>query len=454
MVRSLLVMVCALITLFWAHPVPCSENSPQISSRTVWTLRQAVQHALAHNPDAEAARERIRQAQATLDQARASLYPQLSASGGYTRTDNPMLSFGNILNQGQFSDAIDFNKPGTTDSLFAQIMLRYQLYNGGRDSAVRCAAEKQSEATAQQARATTEQLGFEVIRAYHTIVQAEANMAARSAALASLQAALRTAQARYGEGTMLKEEVLALEVEQASAEEALLQARHSERLARRGLALLLGEQPGAEDVQLAAPSWAADGQEEQEVPGNVAPVQRPELIAMQLLVASQKEVLKQARADRYPSVELFGSYQVEQGTTMDEGSGDSWSAGLRLNQTLFDGQSTRAAITREEARLAELVAQQRKLELALAMEAEQARLGLEQESEKLVVNERRLHSAQESTRLTRLRFQEGLCTSAELIDAEKRLAEAETGFALARHARLIAVAQLKRSYGLPQFDDK
>ena len=37
----------------------------------------------------------------------------------------------------------------------------------------------------------------------------------------------------------------------------------------------------------------------------------------------------------------------------------------------------------------------------------------------------------------------------ELIDAEKRLAEAESSHALARHGLQIAIAQLRRSYGLP-----
>ena len=444
---QLCIVLASIMTLLWAVPAPAAEALPQPGKPAAaqsWTLAQVLAQAQANNPDAEAARQRIAQAQAALQEANASLYPHLAINGGYTRTNSPMQSFGNILNQGQFSDSIDFNKPGTTDALFAQIMLRYQLYNGGRDQAARLAASSQAEASLAQARVTQEQLSFEVIRAFHTILQSEATGSARLATVKSLQTALDQANARFQEGALLKEEVLMLEVEQASAEEALLQARHSERLARRGLALLLGEMP--RDVQL-----AGGGQAVLAVPADTAAVERPEMAAMAKMVAAQEAVLRQARAGRYPSADAFATYQVEQGTTMDEGSGDFWAAGLRLSQTLFDGKATRAAISREEARLAELRAQARKLELNLAMEAEQARLNLNQETEKLAVSTRRMQSAQESARLTRLRFQEGLCTSSELIDAEKRLAEAEAAHALASHGRQIAIAQLRRSYGLPQF---
>ena len=437
-----LVRTLGIVLLFWAHAATTAVASPEQHLQQQWTLGQAVSHALANNPDSEVARQRIGQAQAALEQARASLYPHLSVNGGYTRTNNPMLSFGNILNQGQFSEAIDFNKPGTTDSIFGQIMLRYQLYSGGRDQAPRLAARYQLEAAAAQEQVSREQLSLEVVRAFHIILQAKANAAARKAAAVSLQTSLDKARARFQEGTLLKEEVLMLEVEQASSEEALVQARHSERLARQAMAVLLGEMPS--ELQL-----VEDDQAGLAVPKEKIPLQRPELAAMEHVLAAQEAVLGQVKAARYPSADAFASYQLEQGTTMDEGSGDSWTAGLRLTQTLFDGKVSRAALAREEARLAELRAQARKLTLALAMETEEARLNLAQETKKLAVSERRLQSALESTRLTRLRFQEGLCTSNELIDAEKRLAEAESSHALARHGLQIAIAQLRRSYGLP-----
>jgi outer membrane protein TolC len=63
------------------------------------TLEQAVKDGLSRNPDARLARYRIASARAGLEQANAAFWPRLQFQSSYTRTDNPMLVFGSILNQ-------------------------------------------------------------------------------------------------------------------------------------------------------------------------------------------------------------------------------------------------------------------------------------------------------------------------------------------------------------------
>jgi outer membrane protein TolC len=75
----------------------------------VWTLEHAIQHALTNSPDARIAQRRIAAARAGVDQANSALWPQIQLQSSYTRTDNPMLAFGNILNQRSFSSSLNFN---------------------------------------------------------------------------------------------------------------------------------------------------------------------------------------------------------------------------------------------------------------------------------------------------------------------------------------------------------
>jgi outer membrane protein TolC len=92
-----------------------AENSPIIPDQ--WTPENAVIFALANNPDTAITRQRIAVAQASVQEANAAFYPRLDLSASYQQTNNPMYSFGNILNQGVFDDTINFNDPGTTDNL-------------------------------------------------------------------------------------------------------------------------------------------------------------------------------------------------------------------------------------------------------------------------------------------------------------------------------------------------
>ena len=163
-------------------------------------------------------------------------------------------------------------------------------------------------------------------------------------------------------------------------------------------------------------------------------------------------MVRQAQAGFYPTADAVGSYQVDKGTELEDGSGNSWATGVRLNYTLFDGQQTSAATERAEAQLRATKEQQRKMELAFNLEMEQAALTLNQEEERLKVTGKMVESATESARLARLRFKEGVLLASELITTENRLTDARLSHALATSSRKIALADLRRAVGLSQFN--
>lgn len=435
------------LLLFLLHQQLSFSFAGQTAAPTRWSVREAVRYAMDHNPDVRAAVKRIGAADADIKAAKAAFYPQLGVSAEYSRTNNPMYSFGNILNQGMFTNSIDFNDPGTTDTLQTKATLQYRLYNGGHDEAALAAANERGKAAEHERAAVGLRLAFEVVRAYCTIVQAAETVRARQSALDAVEASLAVARARFEEGSLLKEDLLNLEVQQSRAQEQLIQAQHGEQLAQRGLLHLLGRT--GDSMQL-DPKPGPD----QEIPVERDIRNRPELTGMAAVVKASEALVRQARSGSYPTADAFGSYQVDKGTELDEGSGNSWTAGVRLNYTLFDGQRTTAAAQRAEAQLREARERQRKMELAFNLEKEQAALALNQEEERLKVTGKMVESATESARLARLRFKEGVLLASELIDTENRLTDARLSHSLATASRKIAIADLRRAVGLPQFEEQ
>jgi outer membrane protein TolC len=411
-----------------------------------WTARQAVRFALRNNPDAAIAQARIAAAAADITSARAAFLPRLDLNTEYSRTNNPMYSFGNILNQGQFTEDIDFNAPGVTDTLQARASLQYRLYNGGRDRAVLAAADAHNQAARHRHATVRTQIGFEVLRGFHTILQAQSTVEARTSALKAIDAALAVAEARYREGTLLKEDLLNLQVQHARCAEDLIQAEHGLSLARRGFLHVLGLSDGT--VRLAP---HADHQQEIPVERDIS--NRPELAAMTATLRALEAEVQQARAGLSPSADLFGSYQIDKGLEFDDGSGNSWAAGVRVNYTLFDGQQAAAGLVAAQARLSGAREQLRRLEMTLRFEVEEAALGLLREEERLKVTAKMVALAEESARLARLRFTEGVLLAAHLIDSENRLTDARVSHALATASRHIAIADLRRAIGRMRTND-
>ena len=88
-------------------PTPLFAATAEIPP--LWSPREAVAYAIKYNPDIAMAIERIAMARSTSQLAESTDYPQLNIQAEYSATNNPMYSFGNILNQGEFSNNIDFS---------------------------------------------------------------------------------------------------------------------------------------------------------------------------------------------------------------------------------------------------------------------------------------------------------------------------------------------------------
>ena len=438
--------LCVALLLATTVPPSVADAATDAPPRPeVWTVRNAVLFAVRNNPDSRMGKNRIEAAQAAIAMERSSFFPRLDLNSRYEQTDNPMYSFGNILNQGAFTNAIDFNNPGRTDTLNMGVRLGYRFFNGGRDLAGLKAAEAQAVSSRMELGAVRAQLAFEVVRTFQLVIQAEELVKARQASVDAITASLAVAQARYREGVLLKADLLDLEVQQATARENLSQAHHTLEVSRRIFLGLMGLDDGPVALDPAQGNV-------QEIPRSASLKHRFELKSMEALILAAKAKVRQAQGGYYPSVEGYAGYDADTGYVTD-GSGDSWQAGVTLQFNLSEGGRTEAEVARASALLAEAQEQKRKTELAIILEVKQAELALQEARERLQITEKSVAQAQESARINRLRFKEGTLLSADLLGVENRLIDAQVRRIAAETSQRIAVAGLRRALGLDQFPE-
>lgn len=439
-----LFVTCIFSSFFLAPPSGWTQTDG-MEMPEIWTAREAVRFARANSPDSAITRQRIAAARAAVQQANAAFYPSLDVSAAYGQTDNPMYSFGNILNQGAFTPAIDFNDPGRTDNLNMAATVNYRFYNGGHDEAGLRAARSGETASQFELEAVQSQLGFEIVKTFYTIVQAEENLQARQSAAEAIRASIKVARARYEAGDLLKADLLNLEVHQSRADENLIQASHALKLARQGFLNLLGLEKGPLNLDTRCNF-------RQLVPQNISSDNRPELKSLDAAIEAAEAVVRQAGSGFYPTADIYAGYQYDKGYELD-GDGNSWVAGLKLNYNLFNGRRTSAEVARAKAVLTEQKERKRKTALAINYEIEQARLFLDEAEQRLQVTAKMVEQAQESANLSRERFKEGVILSSDLIDVENRLTEARVRDAVARASHRIAIADLRRAVGHLQFPE-
>ncbi len=408
------------------------------------TLAEAVAAARTASPDARIASARLAAAEAARTGADSAALPRVVAGVSYMQTTSPLNAFGAILNTRSFDNSIDFNSPGRMDDLTLSLYLRQPIYAGGRIAAGRAAAKAARQAAAYERDAALADLDAAVVRGYFAIRQAGESVRALEAALSSYEENLRVARLREEAGQLLASERLNLEVQKARTESNLLEARQEEALARASFAVLLGAKAD-EKVILAQddPTLVLIA-----VPGTDVAAHWSQLDAVDARVQAADEAVRVARAGRRPEIGAYAGVDENKSYRRD-GSGESWSAGISMTMTLFDGRETGARIAQAQAALDEAREMRRKVDLALQLRLERARIRYEVAASQLEVGRRQVAQAEESARLSRERFSAGALLSAELIGVETRLAEARVNLAQTIAAEQVALADLRLALGLP-----
>ena len=433
-----------LVPLSWIFLVAIVTLSHADSTEDKsWTARDAVIFALQNSPDSRIAAQRISAAVAQRDMAQSAFRPRMNLSAGYDQTNNPMYSFGNILNQGSFDETIDFNNPGRTDNLNMKAELLYRFYNGGRDEARINAATSNQLSTEMDRKTTYQVLGYEVIRAFQQISQAQDQVAARQAELKAIKASLDVAVARYEAGDLLKADMLNFEVQKSRASENLIISQHRLELSKKIFLNLLGLEQGSTLID-------TETDNRQTVPAQDSYEERPEITSLEAQLSRAEAELQRSQGLRYPTLDGFASYQYDYGF-INEDSGDSWAAGLKLNYNLYDGQNAQAETAAQKAAYQSVKEQLTKMRLAINLEIQEAELNYNQALERRSVTEQMVQAAGESAQLSRERFKQGLILSSDLIDVELRLTDALVRQSAAKAHYEIAIANLRRAAGFQQF---
>lgn len=410
-----------------------------------WTFRGAIRFALTNSPDARIAQQRIVAAQAGIDQANAAMWPVIQLQSSYTRTDNPMMVFGSILAQRayNYSAPPDFNSLPDLDDLNVKSLVSMPLYAGGRIRAGREGAHAMAAASRHEAQAVRNDIAFEVARAFQTVLKTRAFIQATTAAVQSYETNLVLAKKRFAAGTLLKADVLDVQVRLAQARDDAVRAQNANALAVRALRTLLGVSDPDFQVANTAPDVPP--------PKTGDYLQRPELLAMQQRERAAATAVRGAKAGYRPKLSAFASLDYDYGFRT-EGDGKSYTAGAVVQWNLWDGKLTRAKVAEARAKQQAAAQQTRKLRLALSLQVEQAQLRLNAADQRLAVTDQEVAQATESLQLTQARFGEGLALGTQLFDAETALTAARVRHAQAEADRHIAIAALRLALGLPQFD--
>lgn len=444
--KSVIALVNFSLAVFF---ISCLLLAPVQALASDLTLSEAIDTALAKNPGLEAAGFRVEAASEKTIQARSGALPQVHLNGGYSRTTNPMWAFGTKLNQEAITqpdfDPGRLNDPDAIGNYGSSLSVVWPVYDQGRTwYGVQQARLNQDSAGLYAQRARQEVIAGTIIAYIGAVLARENEIVIRRAA-DTARSHLKLIQSRYDGGFVAKSDLLRAEVHIADLEQQLAEAKSGTDIAKCRLTVVMGV-AGDFDLTLTSPleqggpiagdldSWI-----------NKALADRPDLKSLSLQKTIAEKEVDKSKSARLPSVNLTGNYEVNSQELDDHGS--NYTVGAALSLPLYTGGRVSAAIREAESNLKQADAMLRSLNQQVCGETRQAFFNAQSAWERIPVSKSAVGQAEESLRIVKNRYDSGLFTITDLLDAEVAVQQSRMNHLKSLHDYKAAAARLVLAAG-------
>jgi len=397
------------------------------------TLRDLIEEALANNYDLKTAVARVESAQHQVGVTRSPLFPQVGYQGGAGR-------------QKVFTGVTPENQ--TIDVFLGSFNLAWEIDVWGRVRRATEASEATLYATDDVRRGVVLSLVSGVAQAYFGLQELDLTLTIARETTQSFDdtVALFTRRFKGGVDSLLSVERALAARDQAAA---LIPATEQQIIVQENLiCTLLGRPPG--------PIPRAEIMTQEAVPPKTPPglpsdllQRRPDVLQAEQQIAAANATVGVTVANFFPRIGMTTFYggQSSEIENIVKGKGTIWGISGSVLGPLFQGgqltESYRAAVADWEA------TKQRYEQTVITALAEVSNALIAQQKLEQVRTEQasQVEALQESVRLALLRYEGGLASYFEVLEAEQQLFPAQLNLAQTDRDRLLAVVQLYAALG-------
>jgi outer membrane protein TolC len=421
----------------------------QAQERKELTIGEAVDLSIKNSNALRGSQARIEQATAALREAVDRKLPDASISGSYLRLNSPNVSLKvkTGTDNGSGGTGSEAQQGKVSQAMYGMANVSLPIYAGGR---IRYGIESSrflAEATKLDKEADREEVTLNTIEAFN-------NLSKSKAAVALVQENLKDAQQRLADfrkleqnGLMARNDLLKAELQASNIELTLLDAENNWKLANINMNLMLGL---PEDTDLNPVTGSLKSATTLEpIAAYVAQglKNRKDLAAIQLRSQAAATGVKAVKGERLPSLALTGGYadiHVPNMLTVI----NAVNLGLGVKYDVAALWKNKAKVQGAEARVQELKAAEESLNDGIRLQVAQAYQNHLSSQKKIEVYTKAITQAEENFRVVQNKYNNGLATTTDLLDADVARLQARLNSAFAQSDAAVAYSKLLQAAGL------
>jgi multidrug efflux system outer membrane protein len=421
------------------YSVPRPHLDASTASSAAWldilhdsTLVSLIDVALQQNRDVQAAIARINEYRADVGIARAPLLPSLSLNANESSNQVALGAF----------PPVGYRAARFTGDVAWELDFWGRVRRGVQAAQADLGAEEAGQ------RATALSLVSDVASSYLQLLELDQERTIAERTLSTRKATLDIARQRFAQGLTSELDVRQFEAQVAAPAVTLAQTERARAQTEHNLNVLLGEGPAAipRGTSLGAATSAL------EIPDSIPAVlltRRPDVVQAERSYAASVARIGLADAARWPTVSIVGSLGSQAGVPNNLFGGQTrvYQALVGVSFPLFDNRRLSSMSAAARARAEEARASYESVALNALREANDALVGVRTARDEAVAQATQANALRQALDLATVRYEAGLSSYLDLLDAQRSLFGAELAASQAQLGELTAAVRLYKALG-------
>jgi TolC family type I secretion outer membrane protein len=405
-------------------------GAPAAAAEMNIDLAQAIKMALDNNPKTYIADGKLQSAEGGKKQALGQYGPTISVEHGERRSQNYQTP-SNPINE-MFENSASVSLP---------------VYTGGARRGQMRAARSNYESASLEIGRTDQEVKLDTTLAYYKVLQTRNLIQLNVESVARLAEHLRNVEAQFDVGIVAKVDVLRSQVELANAQQDLIKARNAYDIAVASLNNVVGLPLSTSTVIDDELTHNAYDKELADCL-DFAERHQPLIAQAAYSVEAARGSVMQARSGYMPNVRITAGY----GWNKNKFPGDdraNWYVGATLNLTLFDSNVTRGRVDAAQGDLAQREAAYQQTVDNVFLNVRSQYLNLREAEKRIETASVTVETAEEDYKIAQVRYQAGVGTNTDVLDAQVALTQATTNYIQALYDYNTSWANLENVMGVP-----
>ncbi len=425
------------------------------AQQNAFSLKECIDYAKENNPNLKSARSAITSSEAKVGEILASGFPQINASAdlgnNYIIPTSflPAAAFDPTAPPDQYVGV----KFGTTYSGRASINVDQMIFNGSYFVGLR-ASKTYTELSRKDLIKSETDVVEAIKKAYYSVLVNKERTDLVETNFQRLDSLLAQTKAQYESGFAEKIDVNRVQVQYNNIinakNNASIGLAVSYNLLKFQMGLPISSTLELKDdletikLQVLEDEFAKDFQYSNRIEYNILEVNKA-LIELDI---------KNTKSQYLPSLDFYGNYGASYGTSLFSNFlqfGPNWRSlgtfGLRASLPIFDGLRKSKVIQQKKVQLQQLDNSVELTKNQIDLEQEQAMLTFQSSLLTLKTQRENMDLSKEVYDVTVIKYQQGVGSNIEVINADADYKEAQTNYYAAMYDALIASVDLEKSYG-------